>query len=121
MRRLITLIATIAFAVSMSGSADAAACKDAKGKFTKCPAPAAASASFTLDAKGNCHDAKGKMAKKTMCAAPAGASATAMASSAPMATAGGSAGAMATGGAPNCKKGKPCGHSCIAVDKVCHK
>jgi hypothetical protein len=29
--------------------------------------------------------------------------------------------AMATGGAPNCKKGKACGHSCIAVDKVCHK
>jgi hypothetical protein len=121
MRRFITLIATIAFAVSMSGAADAAACKDAKGKFTKCPAPAAASASFTLDAKGNCHDAKGKMAKKTMCAA----SATTTTST----TAGRSAGAMASttttttasGGAPNCKKGKPCGHSCIAVDKVCHK
>lgn|GEM_PF-6569314 len=26
-----------------------------------------------------------------------------------------------TGGAPNCKKGKVCGHSCIAMDKVCHK
>lgn len=22
---------------------------------------------------------------------------------------------------PNCKKGKPCGNSCIAMDKVCHK
>lgn len=26
-----------------------------------------------------------------------------------------------TGGAPHCVKGKPCGHSCIAMDKVCHK
>jgi hypothetical protein len=26
-----------------------------------------------------------------------------------------------TGGHPQCKKGKPCGHSCIAMDKVCHK
>lgn len=23
--------------------------------------------------------------------------------------------------APNCKKGKPCGNSCIALDKVCRK
>jgi hypothetical protein len=22
---------------------------------------------------------------------------------------------------PNCVKGKPCGNSCIAKDKVCHK
>jgi hypothetical protein len=22
---------------------------------------------------------------------------------------------------PNCAKGKPCGNSCIAKDKVCHK
>ena len=29
--------------------------------------------------------------------------------------------AMPAGGAPHCKKGKPCGHSCIAVSKVCHK
>ena len=26
-----------------------------------------------------------------------------------------------TGGAPHCTKGKVCGHSCIALDKVCHK
>ena len=25
------------------------------------------------------------------------------------------------GGAPHCVKGKPCGHSCIAMSKVCHK
>ena len=29
--------------------------------------------------------------------------------------------AEAVGGAPQCKTGKVCGHSCIAVDKVCHK
>ena len=29
--------------------------------------------------------------------------------------------AMATGGAPHCTKGKVCGHSCIAPDKICHK
>jgi hypothetical protein len=51
----------------------------------------------TIDAKGNCHDAKGKMAKMEVCkpAAPAA-------------------------GAPNCKKGKPCGKTCIAMDKICH-
>lgn len=27
----------------------------------------------------------------------------------------------ATGGAPHCTKGKVCGHSCIAMDKICHK
>jgi len=43
MRRSLTLAATIAFAVSLAaGMADAAPCKDAKGKFIKCPAPAAA-------------------------------------------------------------------------------
>jgi len=41
MRRALTLIATFAFAASLAGVADAAPCKDAKGKFTKCPAPAA--------------------------------------------------------------------------------
>ena len=31
-----------------------------------------------------------------------------------------SGGAAETKG-PHCTKGKPCGHSCIAMDKVCHK
>lgn len=45
MRRSLTLAATIAFAASLSaGMADAASCKDAKGKFVKCPAPAASTA-----------------------------------------------------------------------------
>jgi hypothetical protein len=112
MRRTLTLLATLAFAVSMATAAGAAPCKDAKGKFTKCPAPAAAS--YTLDAKGNCHDAKGKMAKKTMC--PAAATTAA----APAAPAAGAMSSQATRTTPNCKKGKPCGKTCIAKDKECH-
>jgi hypothetical protein len=47
-----------AFALSlMSAPAFAAPCKDAKGKFIKCPAPAAAMS------KQRCKDAKGKFAK----------------------------------------------------------
>lgn len=42
MRRSLTLFATIAFAASLAGAADAAPCKDAKGRFVKCPTPAAA-------------------------------------------------------------------------------
>ncbi len=54
----------VAIALSLGGMAApalAAPCKDAKGKFTKCPPPAA-------PAKGvRCKDAKGKFAK---CTAP---------------------------------------------------
>ena len=61
---------------------------------------AATSASAqTIDAKGKCHAADGKMAKMEVCKPAA---------------------APASGGAPNCKKGKPCGKACIAQDKVCH-
>jgi hypothetical protein len=49
-----------------------------------------------LDAKGKCRDDKGYVTQ-TLCAAPA-----------------------ASAKAPNCKKGKPCGNSCIAKDKECH-
>jgi len=38
-----------------------------------------------------------------------------------MATPATSAMATPATGAPHCVKGKPCGKSCIAVDKVCHK
>jgi len=51
-----------------------------------------------IDAKGNCHDASGKMAKMEVCKPAADKAAK----------------------APNCKKGKPCGNTCIAQDKVCH-
>ena len=43
MRRTVIFIATAAIALSLAGGADAASsCRDAKGKFVKCPAPAAA-------------------------------------------------------------------------------
>jgi len=35
------------------------ACRDAKGKFTKCPTAAAAAPAVTKDAKGKCHIASG--------------------------------------------------------------
>jgi hypothetical protein len=59
-----TLILTAAFALATLGSAQAAApCKDAKGKFMKCPAPAAAAAPA-----GKCRDMKTK--KFAKCGAP---------------------------------------------------
>ncbi len=58
MRKTIALAATLAFALSAAGASLAAApCRDAKGKFTKCPA-ASAPAKPT-----KCKDAKGKFAK----------------------------------------------------------
>ncbi len=55
-RSLVTALA-VAFAVSAVGSgAMAAPCKDAKGKFIKCPAAAPAKPT-------KCKDAKGKFAK----------------------------------------------------------
>ena len=62
----------IAFtAVALLGSiadAKAPACRDAKGKFTKCPTAAAAPANVTKDAKGKCHFASGpKKGQFTKC------------------------------------------------------
>ncbi|PXA85317.1 hypothetical protein DMC25_15545 [Caulobacter sp. D4A] len=59
-RSLVTALA-VAFAVSAAGGAMAAPCKDAKGKFIKCPAAAAPAKPV------KCKDAKGKFAK---CGAP---------------------------------------------------
>jgi|GEM_PF-1286232 len=43
MRRTLSFITTALFALSLAASADAASqCRDAKGKFVKCPTPAAA-------------------------------------------------------------------------------
>ncbi len=85
----VLLLAAVA-ALGFASGASAKSCKDAAGKFTKCPtaaaAPMAAPATETAPATGG------------------------MMSSAP-----------ATGGHPHCSKGKACGNSCIAKDKVCHK
>lgn len=51
-----------------------------------------------IDAKGHCHDAKGKMAAMSVCKATTTTTTT-----------------------KQCKTGKPCGNACIAKDKVCHK
>ena len=75
----IILLAAIA-ALAFAGTADAKQCKDATGKFIKCP-PAAAATTPTAT---------------------------------PAATA-------TTSTPPKCVKGKVCGKTCIAVDKVCHK
>jgi hypothetical protein len=48
-----------------------------------------------------CVDAKHGMVATSKCDAPAAAATPAKA-------------------APNCKKGKPCGNTCIAKDKECH-
>lgn len=78
MLRTIAIVAA-ALSLGLVGAADAKSCKDAKGRFTKCPAAAAAPATT------------------------------------------GSTASMASAGHPQCKKGKPCGNSCIAMNKVCHK
>jgi hypothetical protein len=52
-----TLTAAALLSFGLAGSALAASCKDAKGKFTKCPVAAAV----------HCKDAKGKFVK---CSAP---------------------------------------------------
>lgn len=42
MRRTVAFLTAFAFVASLAAAADAAPCRDAKGKFIKCPAPAAA-------------------------------------------------------------------------------
>ena len=71
---MIRSIVMTAVAFSLATGALAAPCKDAKGKFIKCPpaaaAPAAAApaAKVTKDAKGRCHVASGpKKGQFTKC------------------------------------------------------
>ncbi|MGI8841406.1 MAG: hypothetical protein ACR2F8_11595 [Caulobacteraceae bacterium] len=97
-----TLILVAIAALAFGSAANAKPCKDATGKFIKCQAAAAPAATAT----------PAKAAPTKMAAKPAPAKAPA----APMA----GASAMA-GHHPDCKKGKACGNSCIAVSKVCHK
>jgi hypothetical protein len=64
-RTIVTLSVTALLATGLA----AAPCKDAKGKFTKCPPPAAAAApAVNKDAKGRCHVASGpKKGQLTKC------------------------------------------------------
>jgi hypothetical protein len=91
------LIVALAFALA-AGASDAKSCKDpTTGHFVKCSTAAAAPAAPAAPAS-----------KKTPAA------------STPMASAAAPS-ASTSGGAPHCKTGKPCGNSCIAQNKVCHK
>lgn len=65
-----------------------------------------------------CHGANGKFVK---CAPATVAPAKTPALAAPMAPAATPAMTPIPSGHPQCKKGKPCGNSCIAMAKVCHK
>lgn len=60
MLKSLSIVAAFAIALSGASVASVAPCKDAKGKFTKCPATAPAKPT-------KCKDAKGKFAK---CGAP---------------------------------------------------
>jgi hypothetical protein len=66
-----SLFAIASLALLSSAPALAAPCKDAKGKFIKCPAAAAhvaAVGGVTKDAKGKCHIASGpKKGQFTKC------------------------------------------------------
>jgi hypothetical protein len=63
-------IPSIAAAIALIASPALAAgpCKDAKGKFTKCPSAAAAAGGVTKDKNGKCHIASGpKKGQFTKC------------------------------------------------------
>ncbi|MEO7466738.1 MAG: hypothetical protein ABIV36_06985 [Sphingobium limneticum] len=68
-----SLIAVASIVALASSPALAAPCKDAKGKFIKCPpaakaTPAVAAGGVTKDAKGKCHVASGpKKGQFTKC------------------------------------------------------
>jgi hypothetical protein len=65
-----SMFAIASLALLSSAPALAASCKDAKGKFIKCPTTAAhpATAGVTKDAKGKCHIASGpKKGQFTKC------------------------------------------------------
>jgi hypothetical protein len=64
MARTALLFAAAILLSATAGQASAAQCRDAAGKFTACPAPAAQ--------KGPCRDANGKFTKCAASAKPAG-------------------------------------------------
>lgn len=76
-RTLTTAMVTVALLAGAASASFAAPCKDAKGKFTKCPPAAAAApaatgkataANVTKDTKGRCHIASGpKKGQFTKC------------------------------------------------------
>jgi hypothetical protein len=74
MKNALAMITALALAASAFGAEAAAPCRDAKGKFVKCPPAAVA----TVAKAGPCRDASGAFAKcGTPGARPAGAAAKA--------------------------------------------
>lgn len=135
MKRILSVVAVAAVITGLgAGIAEAKACKDpATGKFMKCAAEAtaapatttaAAAGGYSLDAGGRCRDAKGRMAKKGLCA---GQTVTATTKAVTPADGGGSTVVKSTtttsvtSDGPHCVKGKRCGNACISVKDVCHK
>jgi hypothetical protein len=94
MNRLAAITLVLALA---AGTVHARQCRDTTGKFTKCP-PSAAAKAAPLAASPTMADAKSDAAADTR-----------------------ADGMPSASKAPVCKVGKPCGKSCIAKDKVCHK
>ncbi|HEY0393018.1 MAG TPA: hypothetical protein VGD01_00860 [Candidatus Elarobacter sp.] len=60
MRRILAAAVALAFSLCLSTAADAKSCRDAKGKFVKCPPPMTNSMGMM---KKPCRDAKGKFIK----------------------------------------------------------
>jgi hypothetical protein len=53
------LLIALTAAAMLTAPSIAASCRDAKGKFIKCPATSTAAPAVTKDAKGKCHIASG--------------------------------------------------------------
>ncbi|WP_137863565.1 MULTISPECIES: hypothetical protein [unclassified Sphingomonas] len=70
MRKITFAVASIALLTASTPAFAAGPCKDAKGKFVKCPTPAAKApqAAVTKDKNGRCHVASGpKKGQLTKC------------------------------------------------------
>ena len=96
MTKTLAFLAALSLALAVS-PAEAKQCRDASGKFVSCSA-----ASATHKAAKGASDAANTAVSKTK-------------------SAGSEMSSAMSGGHPQCKTGKPCGNSCIAKDKVCHK
>jgi hypothetical protein len=120
------ILAAIA-ALAFTSVADAKSCKDASGKFIKCPSAVAAQTTAKAMSAADKQAAKAneKAAKKDAAIAKAASKKATSAASKASTDAGQAMAAapVATSGrkAPHCTKGKACGNSCIKMSDVCHK
>jgi hypothetical protein len=141
-----TFILAAVAALAFAGAVEAKACKDSHGKFITCPSQVAAQKGANAMAGAEAKAGKAEAAASRK-AAKAKRSAEATASHAMTGAAATAAGANAGAakqdagiakgaarrarsdeakaaratGERHCNKGKPCGNSCIPLDRVCHK